>query len=516
MAFRRLQSRFVLAGALLVLTTVACGAWGVAALLHMRFVANAALRSGVGPAAATSSTGPALDLLHRETVRDVAVILCLCALSVVLLALIAIYLARRVIVPIGVLTQFADSIRFGDFSRRVEVSSSDELGRLAAGLNRMAAALRELQQFNLAQLLESKWTLEATLEALPDAVMVIDAAGQVVSMNRTARAVFGGNGDAHTIPLGDLQLPEAVSNAIGEALRGIHPPMPRADLKAVIAASAEGQPVKLLPLVVPVPGFQSESHGAVLALYDVTEFAKLDELRMELISVASHELKNPLTTLQMNVLMLRDSGAGLSERQRQMLDNAVEGCAELGRTIEELLDLTRADAGTLQLSVDQIDLGVMLDHAIRPFRDRFADAGVELLVEKQDARAVCRADAARLNMVMGNLLANALKYTPHGGRATVRLSSMQNAGVQYGPTLKIAVTDTGPGIPAEFRDRVFEKFFRVEHHRKGEGRELRGTGIGLYLCKHIIEAHGGNIWAEPGEDGTGTTVALTLPGEKKQ
>lgn len=516
MAFKRLQSRFLLAGSILLLTTLACGAWAIYELMHMRFVADQAIATAHNEAGVSHTA--AADLLRREAIRAVSIIAAVCAAAIVLSAFIAIYLARRVVGPIEILTRFADSIRFGDFSRRVEVRSSDELGRLAAGLNRMAEALTELQRFNLAQLLESKWTLEATLEALPDAVVVIDTDRQVVSMNRTARLVFGRNGDEQKIPLDELRLPEAVSRTIGEALHGLRPPLPRADLKGVINATVDGRPVKLLPLVVPVRQAEGEAHGAVLALYDVTEFAKLDELRMELISVASHELKNPLTTLQMNVLMLRDSAAGtFSDRQREMVDNAVEGCAELGRTIDELLDLTRADAGTLRLTLDRIDLGIVVDHAVKSFRGRYEDAGVDLRFENRVEHVACQGDAPRLNMVLANLLANALKYTPpFGGQVVVRVSSMQNAGARYGPTLKVAVTDSGPGIPPEFRERVFDKFFRVEHHRKPEGKELRGTGIGLYLCKHIIEAHGGNIWAEPGDEGTGTTVAFTLPGENPQ
>jgi len=435
--------------------------------------------------------------------------------ALLLSAAISVYLTRRVVGPIKMLTQFTDSIRFGNFSGRVEPSSSDELGQLAIGLNRMAEALSELQRFNLAQLLESKWTLEATLEALPDAVILVDSSERVLCMNRTARELMGETGNTAGASLSALALPASSVKAVRDALAGKTTPAARADLKEVITWTLDGHPVKLLPLVMPVRQLQNETFGAVLALYDVTDFAKLDELRMELIAVASHELKNPLTTLRMNILLLCETANHMPPRQQEMLANAMLGCEELGKTIDELLDLTRADAGTLRLGLDRVDLCALAEEAARAFRSRFDEAGIEFRVEKQVPQAICSGDAARLNMVLSNLLSNALKYVSGGGRVSVRVSSMQNAGVKYGPSLQIAVTDTGPGIPTEFRERVFEKFFRVEHHRKAEGRELRGTGIGLYLCKHIIEAHGGNIWCDGGDNGVGTKIALTLPGDNE-
>ena len=126
--------------------------------------------------------------------------------------------------------------------------------------------------------------------------------------------------------------------------------------------------------------------------------------------------------------------------------------------------------------------------------------------------AFCQGDAVRLLMVLNNVLANALKYSPAGGVVQVAVSR-QNAGSRDGSVLHCAVTDAGPGIPAEFRERVFEKFFRVEHHRRVDAKERKGTGIGLYLCKHIITAHGGHIWCDAGAHGVGTCIAITLPGE---
>jgi NtrC-family two-component system sensor histidine kinase KinB len=432
--------------------------------------------------------------------------------ALLLSSCIAVVLTRRVVGPISLLTQEADALGAGDFERRVDIRSPDELGRLAAGFNRMAEALAEIQRLNVAQVLEAKGMLEATLEAIPDAVLLFDAQEQVISANQAARTVLGLPDQDTSTPLVRLAVSQTCTQAVREALAGIHPPAPSADLRDAFSLTVNGTPVKLLPVVIPVPHFVEQGHGAVLVLYDVTAFAKLDELRMELIAVASHELKTPLTPLTMNLLMLREEGAALPERQRLMLASALAAADELGKTIDELLDLTRADAGQLRLSIERLDLCRLVDEAVRQCGLRFEESGVKLEVRKEIHSAFCQGDAVRLLLVLNNVLANALKYSPPGGIVRV-VVSRQNTVSGGRSVLHCAVTDAGPGVPVEFRERVFEKFFRVEHHRQVDAKERKGTGIGLYLCKHIITAHGGHIWCDAGEHGVGTCIAITLPGE---
>ena len=516
MPIRKLQTRLTLASIVLTLGTLVCGILGVY-ILHnlqqtLQQLPEVGLRTNL-PRPEARTFIETLDRADAEARRGIGILSIVCALALGLSVILIAYVIWRVTGPIKSLSQFANALRFGDFGKRIEISTSDELGELANGLNLMAEAIAELQRFNFAQLIETKWTLEATLEALPDAIVLIDATEQVVSVNRVAREIFHLNGSNKNVALDDLSLPETVASAVRAATRGERRAALKFDLKDVLPIPMGDGIVKLLPLVIPVPHFKQDSCGVVLAMYDVTEFARLDELRMELIAVASHELKNPLTTVRMSVMMLRDSADSQPPAQREMIANAFAGCEELGKTIDELLDFTRADAGQLKLSLERLDISVVIDEAVRSFAGRFKDAGVLFEVRKDVSGAFCRVDSARLGMVMANLFANALKYTRSGGKVTVSLSSMQNAGVKYGPTLQIAVMDTGSGIPPELHDRIFAKFFRVEHVRESLGDSVRGTGVGLYLCKHIIEAHGGNIWCEAGENGVGTKIAFTLPGD---
>jgi NtrC-family two-component system sensor histidine kinase KinB len=449
---------------------------------------------------------------RNEARRATGMVAALSLIALLLSILVSIRLARAILGPVRELTRSVEAIRREDFSPRVAVGSATELGRLAEEFNRMAETLAEYRASSLGELLLAKATLEATLAALPDAVIVVDPDGRIVSRNRLAEEVLGGLGGAGAARVRELPLTPAALRQVEEALSGGRTGNGRGDLGQALGVPLGGRLLRMLLRVAPIPEFLPRRPGAVLVLDDVTEFARLDELRGELVAVASHELKTPLTSLQMNLLLLAERGDNLTPRQREILDAALHGGEELQATIEELLDLTRIEAGQLRLLRERVEVEAVVGQAVRAVRPRFEDAEVSLEVVRDAPGAAVCGDAARLRIVLANLLDNALKYTPRGGAVAVRLVALPSAAPDGKPVVQVGVTDTGPGIPAEFRERVFEKFFRVEDQRAGTQQGVRGAGIGLYLCRQIVEAHGGTIRCEPG-DGRGTRVVLHLEGE---
>jgi NtrC-family two-component system sensor histidine kinase KinB len=456
----------------------------------------------------TRDTVNAAGVSTRDEARkSTAIVAGISLVALILSTIVSARLAGSVLRPVHELTDSVEAIREGQLDRRVRVRSPDELGTLADGFNRMAQTVQEYRQSSLGELLLAKATLESTLAALPDAVIVVDPEGHIASTNPRARDVLRA-WDREDVKRADqLPVPSSILRAVQDTLRGGQP-AGRGDLSQALTVMLGRRTVRLLLTVAPVPNFDGNRCGAVIVLADVTDLARLDELRSELVAVASHELRTPLTTLQMNLLLLEEGAASLDNRQRDLLRAAALGAEELAGTIEELLDMTRIEAGQLRLSRSRFALRDVVEQTVRGLRPRFDDAEIGLGVIDDAAGAVILGDASRLRIVFVNLLSNALKYTPSGGEVTVRLAP--------GPTeadiltLKVAVTDTGPGIPAEFRERVFEKFFRVEHEQPAAGEGIRGAGIGLFLCRQIVEAHGGRIWCEPGEHG-GTTIAFLLP-----
>ncbi len=451
-------------------------------------------------------------LLARDEARGATLMVtAISSVALVISTLVAVLLARSVLLPVQELGNSLEALRAGDFDRRARLICADELGQLALGFNRMAEALSDFRRSNLGEVLRAKEALEATIAALPDAVLVVEPGGAIVARNPLAKAVLRELGAEQVGLIDDLPFSHHGLDAVRAALRGEAAVQTRAELTRALSVNLNGRRRKFMLTAVPIPEFHQGRYGAVAVLYDVTDFAHLDELRMELVGVASHELKTPLTTLRMNLLMLGEDACNLSDRQREILSMALLGCQELANTIDELLDLTRIEAGQLRLSREVIDLYGVIERAMASMRQRYEDADIKLRLERQCSCAVVQGDPVRLGMVFTNLLGNSLKYTPHGGLVCISVASAQNAAGGDDSILQIAVTDTGTGIPAAYRARVFDKFFRVEQQLENGGSKTKGAGIGLYLCRQIIDAHGGAISCEPAENGFGTRITLVLP-----
>ncbi len=254
----------------------------------------------------------------------------------------------------------------------------------------------------------------------------------------------------------------------------------------------------------PVPAVNPHERGAILLLYDVTDLVRLDEMRSELVAVASHELQTPLTTLRMTLLMLKEAADVLPERHRELVATSLIGVEQLTETVHEFLDLTRIEAGELRLNLEPVHVGLVIAEALRR---------VEAQARAQDVTVAARVDPdlpqiwgdpLRLRAVFDNVLSNAFKYTPAGGAVTIDAHRLTSGAVS------VSVCDTGPGIPTAFRSRVFEKFFRLEHQSEAHPA-ARGAGIGLYMCRQIVELHGGEIACCAGDGNRGTCITVTVP-----
>jgi len=346
------------------------------------------------------------------------------------------------------------------------------------------------------------------MRALPDAVLLIDAVGSVVATNPAADQLFHILRRSQPSSIQELAGLEQENSRLRDALLG-RQPVDRVALDAAVRVEIDGEVRKILPRVVPLVA-GNERSGMVLVLSDVTELARLDEMRTELVAVASHELRTPVTTLRMSLLMLREAAEKLEPRVRDLIRTALVGVDQLDETVAELLDMTRIEAGRLRLNAESVDLGRLAWEVATWSRPRADELELTLEVDAPGDIPTVWGDRARLRIVMDNIINNALKYTPRGGSIEIRVSSWSEDRAQEA-AVRVAVTDTGPGIPSELRSRVFEKFFRVEHFRPGCEESPRGSGIGLYLCKEIVELHGGKIRCEGASQGHGTRIVFDLP-----
>jgi NtrC-family two-component system sensor histidine kinase KinB len=431
-----------------------------------------------------------------QATRSMQIVAMISLVALVLLVLIVVHLAQVVMRPIGEMTRAVQAIRQGDFSQRITTRRDDELGRLGAGLNQMADELEEFRRTNIGEVIHAKETLEATLEAFPDAVLVIGDDRRISEANPRAIETLGSvRGQA----LGALPMPEPTRAAVEEVLRSGDAHEATVDLAKTVELAVHGRTRRLLPRIVPI----GDGRGAVLVLSDVTDLARLDEMRLELVAVASHELRTPLTTMRMTLSMLQERTASYEPRDRDLVATAMVGVEQLSVLVDEFLDLTRIEAGQLRLQVTRLHLRNLVERSAASIAPAFEQARVTLEVEHGTSMPPSiMADEARLAMVVSNLLSNAVKYTPSGGRVVLRTTSTDDS-------ISIEVGDSGPGIAPEYRERVFDRFFRVEH--AGEAAlPAAGAGIGLYIARQVIEAHGGTIRCDGSPLG-GARFVVTVP-----
>jgi len=227
------------------------------------------------------------------------------------------------------------------------------------------------------------------------------------------------------------------------------------------------------------------------------------ELKDQLLSNVSHELRTPLTAAQQFVAIVLDGMAGeMNDRQKEYLEIAYRNQKQLGRMIGDLLDATRSESGKLSVEISRVQIDGLLAEIVQTAGTAAAERGVELAFEPSAPVRAVLSDEGRVGQVVTNLVDNALKFTPSGGRVTVRTTSGLDDGF-----LRVSVQDTGKGIPADAQEHLFERLYQVD----GDNAVSRkGLGLGLYISREIVNRIGGTIWAES-EIGTGSTFHFTLP-----
>jgi PAS domain S-box-containing protein len=419
--------------------------------------------------------------------------------AALLAAVLAVRTVRDILRPIRAVTESALAIGAGNLHQVVPVVARDELGQLADAFNVMARQLRDYRQSQQARILRLQQTSQATVNAFPHPVLVVDSQGRVALANPAARLLLGMAADgaepAMAVP---WQPPEPLRAPLAEALRRQRDYLPEG-FDQTISLRPGGEERSFLPRVLTIRDPHGETLGAAVVLEDVTRFRLLDQVKSNLVATVSHELKTPLTGIRLAVhLLLQEDLGPLTPKQLELLLDARDNTERLLLMIENLLDLGRLESKGPGLDIRPEPPAELLRQAADAVRPRADDKGVGLTVEAGHDLPAVAADAQRVGHALHNLLDNALRYTPPGGR--VRLTATADDG-----KVTLTVADTGPGIPAEYLPHVFDRFFRVP----GQSQE-GGTGLGLAIVREVTTAHGGTVSCES-RPGQGATFRLTLP-----
>lgn len=419
--------------------------------------------------------------------RDMILLLSLSALVALFFMLFSNHWILR---PIRGLIATTQEIRAGNLNLTIKSDARDEIGQLSEAFNAMVSSLRLFRRSDHEKLLRVQRSIQEVFQHLPAAMAIVDAEGNVEVATASAQAQFG------------LAPGMAVEQAPYPSLAEIHrlAQSPRANEggQEIIQQFRDGQEKFYRPRAVAIRNADKEFRGSVLILEDVTLLLQNDEIKKDLFSTISHQLKTPLTSIRMALhLLLEENIGSLNEKQADLLVSAREESDRLNGIIEDLLEIRRLEAGGARLNLEAVPAGELAAEAVAPVMRSAQDKGVRIETDVPAGLPLVRADRSRILYVFANLLANAVKYSSVGG--VVRLASGQESG-----RIWFSVRDEGPGIPEEYQARIFEKFFRVP----GQAAEA-GVGLGLSIAKEIVTAHGGTISFRSSAEGTTFTFTLS-------
>ncbi|GAC1346740.1 MAG: KinB sensor domain-containing domain [Myxococcales bacterium] len=421
-----------------------------------------------------------------ERSRALLVWSALCALGLGLFASVS--LTRRALRPLAALSLAVRRIGEGDLQARARLSGEDEIAQVGRELDTMADKLGQYRSSSLGELLQAQQASQAAIDSLPDPVLVLSVRGEILNVNQAAETLLklAPAGD----PLSALPAPlrEAVEKVRAHVLGGRGAYAPRG-LEEAIRVEGEGGGRALLPRATPLYSGEGGVGGVTLVLQDVTRLLRFDELKNDLVATVAHEFRTPLTSLRMAVHILLEGTIGdLSARQADLVSAARDDCDRLQGIVEDLLDLSRIQAGKVDVSVTPLSAKALVDAAVAGQVEAARAAGLGLVGELEGPVLPVLVDPERIQLVFANLIANALRHSPPGGVVVVRARP-------EGPAVRFEVCDQGPGVAAEYQQRVFEKFFRIP------GTKGEGIGLGLYIAHEIVAAHGGamGLASEPGQ-----------------
>ena len=436
------------------------------------------------------------DRARRAAERsvDLVVVATLAALGLGLVSSLA--LTARLLRPLGVLSGTVRRIAEGDLEARARVQGKDEIATLAQEFNTMADRLGEYRRSSLGELLQAQQASQAAIDSLPDPVMVLDAAGAILSLNGAAEEMLR-LGDGASLESLDPDLRAVVDRVRQHVMGGRGAYVPQGFDEAVRVSTPQGDR-HLLPRATPLYSEEAGIVGATIVLQDVTRLMRFDELKNDLVATVAHEFRTPLTSLRMAIHLCAEEVVGpLTEKQADLIGAARDECERLQGIVDDLLNLSRIQAGRLELLVERLPAAAILSAAAEAQRPAAEAAGITLAVDDLPEGLVVQADRERVGLVLSNLLANAIRHTPRGGSIALRSAA-------HGRRVRFEVSDTGEGVPAEHQERIFEKFYRVPGARAG------AVGLGLYLAREIVQAHGGEMGVESAP-GRGSTFWFTLP-----
>jgi len=425
-----------------------------------------------------------LTQINNSVNNAVATIIVVTVLSGIVVIVAAAIITRMITRPVRRITRAAEQITTGRIRQMIQIDTDDEIGRLSHAFNEMSTGLKNTMD----NLEEEQDKIVTVLSGITDGVIMLDPNRNVILANPAAEKLFDFNfNSTRGQPLIEAVKDHEVDELSEKSLSGN-----RQHTAQLYSVKSNFLRVIASPLTI------NKMTGVLLLFQDLTEMRSLQTMRREFIGNVSHEIRTPLAGIRAIVDTLREGA--INDRQATInfltrLDIEVDRITQL---INELIELSRIESGKAQLRLESFGINKLAEEILARLNPQAERKNISIIRKLNHSLPEIKADRERISQVITNILHNAIKFTPDGGRITVSTAHDEN-------NITLHIEDTGIGISAEDLPHIFERFFKAD-----KSRSTSGTGLGLAISKHIIQTHGGKIWVES-DSGKGSVFSFSLP-----
>jgi signal transduction histidine kinase len=421
-------------------------------------------------------------------------------IAIILSFLLSIFFRRQITEPIRKLSVGAKKLGAGEFDYLIKIKSKDELKDLADTFNKMGFSIKKLVsdlKVNNLNLQVEQTKLNNIIRSVSDGIIALNAKGEIVTINPPA---------AKLVNKKSTDLQGKIMTSVFSWEMDDKPFMPELKQPGLYHYSnlviSSGTTISYLDLMVSVIDSSDSDAAVIITIHDLTQSRELDFMKLDFVAIAAHELRTPVTVVRGYLDMLNPSVVnGLTINDIETLQKAIRGTNQLRDLINKLLNIAKIERGEMEIFIEKMDLVQMVRDNVNQHESAASQKEQRITFKANTNKHVyVPADPSSLTEVLNNLIGNAIKFTSEGGEIKVTLTAAQDM-------VKVEVTDNGPGVPNELRSKLFTKFYRAERSMISGAR---GTGLGLFISKTIIQLQQGEIGIEP-DTGKGSTFYFTLP-----
>ena len=433
------------------------------------------------------------SLAYSEVTEFTKRILSFTLISCLVVIAIALVVSQRIVTPIRQVTGAARAIGRGEFDQEIPVTGSNEVGILAEEFNSMRWNLKSAVE----KLTQEEKKMTAIVNSIAEGLILVNSDNRVLHINPAAERLLGLSEDSI-----NKDITELIQNDELIQIEQTPSKNEEANFVSEITLIHHDEKLVLRTIASPFLDENGQTLGTVYLFDDITREKEIDQMKSDFISLVSHELRTPLTSIIGFVSFILDGKAGaINDRQRNSLARVQRQSKRLAALINDLLDISRIESGRIQMEQEPISLLEIVTQRIEEIRPQADEKSIRLDLTAPESVPTIFGDEARMGQVFTNLIGNAIKFTPNNGEVSIRVRV-------DGSLLHVEVIDTGPGIPAEERQKVFDKFYQLSDIST---RQQGGSGLGLSITKSIVEAHGGKLWIDDGNQGKGSNFQFVLP-----